>query len=407
MSRLILILASFALLGLVQLGFFAAEAQRAPVYESPQETRAALRAALDERAAAEARSERLEQEATEAEDAAERTARQTAALAARIQQAESGIAAATARIGLIEGERAVLREELGREQQPVVRLTAALQQFSRRPVALSVLRPGEVRDVVYLRAIMASAVPEVQARTSNLRDRLARTRQLQREAEQAAQILRVEESSLAESREQLAAVETRQRLAAREAGNIASREAERALALAEQALDLDALVGELDRAAQLRERLAALPGPTMRPAAGEQAPRPAPVSSPTATARLAPPAPYILPVSGRTILGFGAPQGSGLSKGLTLAPLAGAQVVSPAAGRVAFSGPYRGFGQIVIIEHAGGWTSLVTGLARSDANVGDDVVGGSPIGIAGQGRPIISLELRRNGEAVNPLQYTP
>lgn len=410
MSRLILLFASFALLGLVQLGFFSATAQRAPVYDSPQETRAALRSALEERAAAEARSERLEKEAATAENAVDRTASQTAALAARIQQAESGIAAANARSALIEDERANLREELGREQQPVVRLTAALQQFSRRPVALSVLRPGEVRDVVYLRAIMASAVPEVQARTASLRGRLARTRQLQREAEQASQILRAEESSLAERREELAAVETRQRLAAREAGNIASRESERALALAEQALDLDALVGELDRAAQLRERLAALPGPTMRPSQGGQTPRPqpaiSPTTSPTAIASLAAPSPYMLPVSGRTVLGFGAPQGSGLSQGLTLAPLAGAQVVSPASGRVAFSGPYRGFGQIVIIEHSGGWTSLVTGLARSDVNVGEELLGGSPIGIAGQGRPTISLELRHDGAAVNPLQYT-
>ena len=65
-------------------------------------------------------------------------------------------------------ERAVLREQLGREQQPVVHLTAALQQFSRRPLALSVLRPGSVEDTVYLRAMLDSAVPQVQARTAGL-----------------------------------------------------------------------------------------------------------------------------------------------------------------------------------------------------------------------------------------------
>jgi len=115
-----------------------AEAQRDAAPEGPAETRAALRKALAERDAAEIRSARLEREAKGARDAAERTAREAAALAARIQQAEAGIAAAEARIALTARERATLREELGRQQQPVVELAAALQQFSRRPVALAV-----------------------------------------------------------------------------------------------------------------------------------------------------------------------------------------------------------------------------------------------------------------------------
>ena len=105
------------------------------------------------------------------------------------------------------------------------------------------------------------------------------------------------------------------------------------------------------------------------------------------------------------MLGFGAPQGSGASSGLTLAPRPGAQVVAPAAGRVAFAGPYRGYGRIVIIEHAGGWTSLVTGLARTDVAVGEQLVAGAPLGIAAQARPEITLELRRDGEPVNPLRF--
>ena len=42
-----------------------------------------------------------------------------------------------------------------------------------------------------------------------------------------------------------------------------------------------------------------------------------------------------------------------------------------------FAGAYRGYGRIVIIEHANGWTSLVTGLGNLVARVGQDVVAGS------------------------------
>ena len=384
----------------------AAWAQQAPVAQDPAATRAALRDALMARRQAEGRSVRLAREAEAARDAANRSAREAAALAARIQQAEAGIAAAEARGALVERERAALREALGREQQPVVKLTAALQQFSRRPVMLAVLRPGSVHDVVYLRAMLATAVPQVQTRTAGLRQALARSRQLREDARQAANVLRSEQAALGQRRSELAALETRQRLASREASGTADREAERALALGEQARDLDSLVTELDRAGSLRERLAALPGPLLRPERPEQAlasPEPAPVAA--GGPAQAPPMPYVLPATGRTVAGFGAPGAAGVSQGLTVAPRAGAQVVAPAAGRVAFAGPYRGYGRIVIIEHAGGWTSLVTGLARVDVAVGQQLVGGAPLGIAAQANPAITLELRRGTQPVNPLPF--
>ncbi len=373
----------------------------------PAATREELRRALAEGRMAAARSKRLEADAARAVAAADKTAHQAAALAARIQQAEAGIAAAQARIALVDRERRSLREQLGAEQRPVVRLTAALQQFSRRPVALAVLRPGSVREMVYTRALLASAVPVVRQRTAHLRAQLARGRELRRQAALAVAGLRDETAALDERKRQLAEIETRQRLASRDVTGNAARESERALALAEEARDLNALVGELDRAGALRRRLAALPGPVSRPARPEDArlaaaPPPA-ASQPGAAGP--PPAPYLLPVAGRTVAGFGAAGETGASHGIVLAPRPGAQVVAPAAGRVAFAGPYRGYGRIVIVEHEGGWTSLVTGLARVDARVGDRLVAGAPLGVAGQDRPTISLELRRDNEPVNPLQY--
>ena len=384
-----------------------ATAQRERTFTDANEGRAALEAAVEQRKAAETRSLRLEREAAEAESAAARTRKEAAAVAARVQQAEAGIAAAEARIGMIDRERARLREELGARQGPIVQLTAALQQFSRRPLALSLLRPGSVKDMVYTRAMLASTVPEVQQRTSGLRARLERSRRLRREAEQAQQVLRAEQEELAARKTQLAELETRQRLQAREASGNAARESERALALAEQARDLDGLVGELDRAGSLRDRLAALPGPKLRPdrpqdaqvSASEQA------AGDAAQGRARPPSPYLLPVAGRTVTGFGAETSSGLANGLTIAPRGGAQVVAPAQGRVVFAAPYSGYGRIVIIEHEGGWTSVITGLARVDVGVGQEVTGGSPLGIAPQGRPTVSLELRREGEPVNPVPF--
>ena len=408
MVRATFILTAIAVLAAAGIAVAQQQAQRFDTasFASAQEAREALSAANSARDEARTRAAQLERQAEASRDAAEKAARESAAAAARIQQAEAGIAAEEARIGLIGTEQARLREVLGTKQRPMLHLTAALQQFARRPALLSVLRPGSVKDVVYVRAVLDSTVPQVQARTAELRTRLARQRALAEEAQAATASLAAEQQSLAARRLELAKLEADQRLRARAAGGSATREAERVLALAEQARDLDGLVGELDRAAALRTRLAALPGPVLRPAepaqesAGPERSQAEP--SPVATGA---PTPYMLPVTGRTLVGFGAPVSGGTSRAIALQPRAEAQVVAPAAGRIAFAGPYEGYGTIVIVEHPGGWTSLVTGLALASVRVGEDVVAGAPLGRAPKAAPRIELELRRDGEPVNPASY--
>ena len=380
-------------------------AQLATGFENASETRQAMERALKEQRAAVVRAKRLEAAAAKAGEAAEKTAQQAAALAARIQESEAGIAAAEARLRLVRHQYSQLSARLAKKRQPVVRLTAALQRFSRRPLALSVMRPGSVKEIVYLSAMLSSTVPEVRRRTAALRSELERGRALRQEAERVLVALKGQEAQLKQRSEQLAALETRQRLESRRASGNADREAERALALAEEAQDLNALVARIDEAGELRQQLARLPGPLIRP------PRPADseVIADTQTparSRMRSPAGYQLPVSGSTVSGFGERSPAGLSSlGLTLAPRGGALVVAPAGGRVAFAGPYRGYGRIVIIEHEGGWTSLVTGMARVDVAVGQQLVGGAPLGIAAQRRPAITLELRHDGQPVNPLEF--
>ncbi|WP_298306353.1 peptidoglycan DD-metalloendopeptidase family protein [uncultured Erythrobacter sp.] len=381
-------------------------AQRDVLLLEPEEAQAELTRATRESQRAEARADRFSAEAESASDAADKTARQAAAIAAQIQAAEANIVAARARYSLLQNDREELSKRLSDRQEPLVRLTGALQTSARRPLALSALQPGSLKDLVYVRAVLDSAIPEIRKRTAALRAELDEGRRLERRAARALESLSASEEDLQTRRTALAALETQQRLASTEARSNAVRESERALALAEEARDLDGLVDTLGEAAKLRAELAALPGPIARPkdlSARVVEAGPTPATTPTSAAR---PPGFQLPVQGRTLAGFGELRDSGLrSKGLTLSPAPSAQVVAPSAGRVAFAGPYRGFGRIVIIEHPGGWTSLVTGLARTEVAVGDEVIGGSPLGVASGGEEPISLELRRDGEPVNPLNY--
>ncbi|MEM1053739.1 MAG: peptidoglycan DD-metalloendopeptidase family protein [Pseudomonadota bacterium] len=381
-------------------------AQRDVTLLEPEEAQAELTRATRESQRAEARADRFAKEAEAASDAADKTAREAASLAARIQAEEARIVAARARFSLLQSDREKLSKRLSDRREPLVRLTGALQTTARRPLALSALQPGSLKDLVYVRAVLASAVPEIRKRTTALRAELDEGRRLERRAARTLENLRSSEEDLQTRRTELAAIEAQQRLTSTEARSNAARESERALALAEEARDLDGLVETLGEAAKLRAELAALPGPIARPAdlsASAVEIESGPVATPPGDSR---PPGFQLPVQGRTLAGFGELRDSGLrSKGLTLAPSPSAQVVAPSAGRIAFAGPYRGFGRIVIIEHPGGWTSLVTGLARTVIEVGDVVIGGAPLGVASGGEEPISLELRRDGEPVNPLNY--
>jgi len=99
------------------------------------------------------------------------------------------------------------------------------------------------------------------------------------------------------------------------------------------------------------------------------------------------------------------PVGGTQTKGITIGTRPGAQVVAPYDGQVVFSGPFRGYGPIVIIEHGGGYHSLLAGLHRIDTTDGSWVVAGEPVGIMDDGPEDtrrLYLELRRNGQPINP-----
>jgi septal ring factor EnvC (AmiA/AmiB activator) len=114
---------------------------------------------------------------------------------------------------------------------------------------------------------------------------------------------------------------------------------------------------------------------------------------------------YRLPVTGQLVTGLGEVSKTGArAKGLTLRTQGQAQVSAPHAGRIAFAGPFKGYGKIIIIDHGDGWTSLITDMSTLSVRIGETVIQGSPIGRTGDGTPKVTIELRRSGR---PVDITP
>ncbi len=366
--------------------------------QAPDDQRARLAEAKAQSEAAAARSANLERQAAAERDQAQQARAQEAAVAARIQQAEADIAAGQVRIAIVDRLLVEQRARLAAKQAPVARLMAALQSLARRPAVISVVQPGSVDDLVHVRAVLANTMPVIRARTADVRADLARTRALQAQAGVATSALAESRSRLERQRLALTRLEAEHRLRSRALGRDALFESDRAIALGEKARDIVDLMGTIGNQAATRESLESLPGPLPRP------PRPGEVAAPidrVVWSRTAPP--YRLPVRGKIVTGLGEVSDAGVrSRGITIAPAASAQIVAPATGRIAFAGPFRDYGNIVIIDHGGGWTSLVSGLGIVSTRIGDKVGQGAPIGQAGSGaNPRVTVELRRRDRAID------
>jgi septal ring factor EnvC (AmiA/AmiB activator) len=368
---------SFAAAALLAGGWAAAQ----NVADGPRD----LVVAKQEAEQARRRSELLERQAERATGEATRAHAEAAALAAHIQAAEADITAAETRIRLVEQLRGGQRARLAEKQAPLIRLTAALQTMARRPAALALVQPGTVNEIVHVRSLLASSMPVIRARTEALRAEIEQGNRLRKDADTAYAALTAGREDLKRRRVALAQFERTQREKSRDLMESALNESDRALALGEEARDLAARAGTRSFQDALRRRLAALPGPVPRPGAQSGTP---PRAGPT----------YILPVAGRLVTGMGEISDAGVhARGITFAPTSGAEVIAPAPGRIAYAGPFRGYGEIVVIDHGSGWTSTITDLASLGVRVGDTVRARQALGRVAQRDPRVTVELRRNG----------
>lgn len=363
---------------------------------SLSEQQRSLTSAREQSERARQRSDALRRQAEAASNDADRIAAEAAALAARIQSAEADIKAARTRIAIVSQLQQRQRARLAEKQGPMIRLTAALQMMTRKPTALALVEPRSLDELIYMRSILSAVMPEIERRTASLRDEVRQGEQLRLQSVRAIASLDESQRRLTERRRQLASLEASERIEAARFSDDAGIEQDQALALGEEARDILDLMDQIRESGAVRESLAELEGPVLRPGQGKESL----VKQPKQNSTIA--KAYRLPVIGEIVTGLGEISDSGYrSRGLTIAVDPGAQIVAPAAGRVAYSGRYRGYGNILIIEHDAGWTSLITNMATSSVAVGDRVVQGAPVGRSGSDDPTVTVELRRNGRPID------
>jgi septal ring factor EnvC (AmiA/AmiB activator) len=379
---------------------------------SPEAIQDARRAAEAERAAA-AEAARLAREAAEEERG---LARQRVAMAEAVQRAE-----------------AILDEAQEREREAARAAVAAQREMERRAAALAPLMPVMRRLALWpAETLLAVPVPPEEA----LRGVLVLqgvARQVQREVEalraageeasrrarvaaaEAAMVTAAREEAMRTARAldaEIAAARMRE-AEARQAEREAGRRAQEALARAADLTEMLARI-ERDRARAAAEEAARERAEAAARARAERAARragrplpepPEPPERPAAVAAAPGAGARPQPVAGRVVRGYGDSAEGATARGQTVAAPAGARVVSPCPGRAVFSGPFRSYGLLLIVECADGHHVVMAGFGRLDTPAGSRLLAGEPVGVMGDGeggRARLYLELRRDGQPVDP-----
>ena len=348
---------------------------------------------------------------------------------AKVSEADDRMAKVEARLDRLTGSEEAIRHSLDGRRNVVAEVLAVLQRMGHRTPPALLVQPEDVLRAIRASMTLGAVLPQLRAETealaSDLNDLVTLRKSIATEKDNLAR----EQQGLQNERARLAAlVETRQKTLG-EAQSALDVEQKRAAELASQATSLKDLIAKMERDSasarkaadearkydEERKKQAALE--TQEQQARIEA---SPYKDP---ARLTPAIAFSkargklpLPTNGEIVKTYGASDAFGSAeKGISIGVRPRATVVSPADGWVLYAGPYRTYGQLLIVNAGDGYYIVLAGMERVNVAVGQFVLSGEPVGVMGDGstrtasavaigasQPILYVEFRKDGAPIDP-----
>ncbi len=336
---------------------------------------------------------------------------------ARARDAEAKVADVEKRLDTALASEAAIRRSLEGRRDVIAEVLAALQRLGRRPPPAVLASPDDILKAVRTSMLLGAVVPELRAETEALASDLADLVRARQDVAQEREALARESAGLANERQRVSALIEARQSALVDATRAYDSESAKIADLARRATDLKDLIARMERevgaaahsADAARQADEAPPqialGPTRDPA------RLAPAISFAAAKGALP-----LPVVGALVKSFGAPDGfGGVERGLSFATRPGAIVSAPCDGWISYSGPWRSFGQLLIVNAGGGYYVVLAGMTRINVAIGQFILAGEPVASMGDGsaktaaavaigatQPVLYVEFRKDGAAIDP-----
>jgi septal ring factor EnvC (AmiA/AmiB activator) len=341
-------------------------------------------------------------------------------VAAQVRTVETRIGDAEARLRPLDARDQQIRSSLDSRRAEVVEVLAALQRAGRRTPPALLVRPEDALQSLRTAILLGSVVPELRARAEVLAKDLAELVALRKAITSERDRLASDRDHLRDDQTRLAAlIDERQRTQSGAEKDLET-EGARAVALSKQVDSLQGLISKMEQDSKSAAKAAAaatLQGTPANTADGK--PNLGGLKNP---ARLSPAVAFAstkgllaLPVNGVKIHEFGGSDGvGGVEKGISLATRAGAQVTTPCDGWVVYAGPFRSYGQLLILNAGGGYHVLIAGMGRISVNIGQFVLTGEPVATMGTtsqvasilatsaSQPVLYIEFRKDGTPIDP-----
>lgn len=315
-------------------------------------------------------------------------------------------------------------------------ILAAMQRLGRQPPALLLVRSQAAIDHVRGAALLGAVIQEVEKEAAGLRQELAEIDELEAimTEEHEQHIVRLGE--LQEEQKSLTDLLAEQKGEQTALIEAAAAKAEAMAALASRARDAGDLLARLEKTQAAENKTIAQPRPRPKPEASISTAEEAvnqdfamlPPGMPVAP-EITPPDQFSaargrlpMPARGKIVANFGASDSAGgKRRGISIRTRESAEVVAPFSGKVVFAGPFRAYGQLLILEAGEGYHILLSGLSMVHSVAGQSVAQGQPVGrmgtgpksdasaqsAAGMGSDLRDLyvEFRKDGKPFNPMPW--
>ncbi|QDL99536.1 murein hydrolase activator EnvC family protein [Rhodopseudomonas palustris] len=340
-------------------------------------------------------------------------------VAAKVRTIETRISDAEARLRPLDARENEIRSSLDQRRDEIGEVLAALQRAGRRAPPALLVRPEDALESLRTAILLGAVVPELRTRAERLATDLGELIAVRQKIAAERDQLAADRSRLGSDQTRLAAlVEERQRQQSAVERDI-DAERGRALTLSRQVDSLQGLIAKMEQDLKSAAKAAAVAGQKGAPTSPGGKPDLAALKDP---GRLSPAIAFAsakgmlpFPVNGAKIRDFGRPDGvGGVERGISLSTRPGAQITTPCDGWVVYAGPFRSYGQLLILNAGGGYHVLIAGMERISVNIGQFVLTGEPVATMGStsrvasilaanaSQPVLYVEFRKDGTPIDP-----
>lgn len=315
-----------------------------------------------------------------------------------LQQIES-------RIDDLEADKGTLESSLQEQRSAIAKLVLALERIRRVPPQALIAKPDAPLKNAQSAMLLGDILPLIHEKAEGLKTDIEKQAGIVAELHEKKEAALLRSDTLRKEYESLATLtQEREDLFKKTQQDYKAQEIE-VQRVSQSAKNLKDLVKKLEEKRAQEEREAKARQKELAAAAAAQNKKAQ--QKPVRTAAIPPSGNAQLPVSGVIKTRYNDPDKYGAkSQGVRIEGRAGGLVVAPMGGVIRFAGPFKGYDNMVIIEHKDGYHSLVAGMETISAMVGQNVAAGEPLGklknSTNHGKPAVYYELRLNGNAVDP-----